>query len=226
MRPHHLHACVHSVRCVWLWKDIAFSKELLFWKIHFGECQNLTNSNLGIWSIAQKRYPNLSYASKRDCASIAPHTKLKKEIAKILQTLFSCLRAGQNSGRGTIFHFCGPKTKNKKIKVWKIHFKKKIILKKNYSKKKYIKYIFGQSIKKRFFFKKNPIWKNQLYIKIHFWKIKIWKSIYLKMNLSRLNLATDRPVEPFAHICAKSWNWSGGHQIQCLCWIFNMTNFF
>ena len=33
--------------------------------------------------IIQKRNPNAGYASKRDCANIASHTKLKKDIANI-----------------------------------------------------------------------------------------------------------------------------------------------
>ena len=134
MRPHHLHACVHSVRCVWLWKDIAFSNNKF--EKHFGGCQNLTNSNLGIWSIAQKRYSNLSYASKRDCASIAPHTKLRKEIAQQkYPTLSRASGRDKNSGRGFVFfHFCVPKTKIKKSK-------------------------FEKFIKNNL---KNPIWKNQL----------------------------------------------------------------
>ena len=108
MRPHHLYACVHSVRCVWLWKDIAFFQKPFFLtkKIHFGECQNLTNSNLGIWSIAQKRNPNLSYASKRERANIAFNIKKSKwTLPKQQAPHFSRLRAGQNSGRRTIFCF-------------------------------------------------------------------------------------------------------------------------
>ena len=110
MRPHHLYACVRSVRCVWLWQDMAFSKKSFFFEKSILErAQKLTNSNFGIWSIAQKRNPNLSYASKRDCESIAPHTKRKTEIAKILQTFVRA--SGRDKTLAVELFFCGQKNK-------------------------------------------------------------------------------------------------------------------
>ena len=129
-------------------KTLHFPKNFFFWKIHFGECQNLTNSNLGIWSIAQKRYPNLSYESKRDCASIAPHTKLKKEIAKQISNPFLVPPGGTKlwpRNDFSTFACQKPKLKNQGLK---------------------------KNIKKHF---KNPIWENQLLYKNPFWKNQILK---------------------------------------------------
>jgi hypothetical protein len=39
--------------------------------------------------------------------------------------------------------------------------------------------------------------------------ISFFKSNYVNMVLSRLNLVTGRPVDSFAHPCAKAWNSSG-----------------
>ena len=59
-----------------LWNDKSFSKERIP-KKYFWECHSIATSNWGIWSIAQRRVPNLSYASKRERANLAFNIKVK-----------------------------------------------------------------------------------------------------------------------------------------------------
>ena len=58
MRPHHLYACVHSVRCVWLWKDIAlfFAKTFFFVKNPFWRVPQFN----------QFEFANLIYSSETE----------------------------------------------------------------------------------------------------------------------------------------------------------------
>ena len=65
-----------------------FSKKLFLEKSIFWRVPKFNHFEFGIWSTAQTRNPNLSYASKRDCASIAPHTNLKKVIAQHIANPF------------------------------------------------------------------------------------------------------------------------------------------
>jgi hypothetical protein len=59
----------------------------------------------------------LSYASKRDCASIAPHTKLKQDIANIYQPpFFGASGRDKTLAAERFLIFLRPKTKTKKLK--------------------------------------------------------------------------------------------------------------
>jgi hypothetical protein len=71
-----------------------------------------------------KRNLNSFQTAKRNCESIAPHIKLKRRIAIIQQPYFLCLRAGQNSGRGTVFAYVFEKSNLEKSIFEKSIFEK------------------------------------------------------------------------------------------------------
>jgi len=104
-----------------------------------------TVSAVVIKFIALRRTCAINSAAKHTvqlCKYSAAYQAPNKRLPKYTTPFFSCLRAGQNSGRGTIFDFCGQKINSKKS-----------ILKKNPLLKNAV-------LKNHFFLKKNTFWKN------------------------------------------------------------------